>query len=97
MTRNTQRRVEVACPIYDREARAKIHRILDACLADNTKARLLQPDGSYVPCPQGGTPVDSQQLMMDQAVHDQAQTAVKITPPRLSLLRRFKNPFSRKK
>ena len=95
MTRNTQRRVEVACPIYDREARAKVHRILDACLADNTKARVLLPDGSYIPCPQGGPPVDSQQRMMDQAIQNQAPSQPAKRHP--SLPGWLKNPFSRKK
>ena len=76
MTRNTQRRVEVACPIHDRAAREKLHQILDLCLADNTKARILQSDGTYRHCPQGETPVDSQQALMDAA--QQAEPA----PPR---------------
>jgi len=68
MTRNTECRVEVACPIYDRDVRLRLHRILDACLADNTKARILQPDGSYLPCTAGELPVDSQQTMMNLAL-----------------------------
>ncbi|HIU33223.1 MAG TPA: polyphosphate kinase 1 [Candidatus Pullichristensenella excrementigallinarum] len=68
MTRNTQRRVEVACPILDRSIREKLHHILDVCLNDNTKARVLQSDGSYSLCPPDGPPLDSQQALLEQAL-----------------------------
>ena len=68
MTRNTQRRVETACPIYDSAVREKIHGIMDACLADNVKARELHSDGSYSPAPGGAERVDAQQLQMDGAL-----------------------------
>ncbi len=68
MTRNTQRRVETACPIYDSAVREKIHGIMDACLADNVKARELHSDGSYSPAPGGAERVDAQQLQMDRAL-----------------------------
>ncbi len=68
MTRNTQRRVEVACPIFDREIRGRLGHILALCLADNVKARQLQPDGSYVPLPRGEGPgVDCQRQLMEEA------------------------------
>ena len=75
MSRNTQRRVEIACPIYDGAVRTKLHAILDACLSDNTKARALQSDGTYLPRAQSGERVDSQQRMMDQAL------ACQVAPP----------------
>ena len=68
MTRNTQRRVETACPIYDAAVREKLHGIMDACLADNVKARALCPDGSYVPAQGGAARVDAQQLLMERAL-----------------------------
>lgn len=68
MTRNTQRRVETACPIYDSAVREKIHGIMDACLADNVKVRELHSDGSYSPAPGGAERVDAQQLQMDRAL-----------------------------
>lgn len=48
MTRNTERRVEIACPITEAPARQKIHKILDACLRDTLKARVMQSDGTYL-------------------------------------------------
>jgi polyphosphate kinase len=49
MPRNLYERVEVLTPIRDTLLRERVHReILDIYLADNAKARVLQPDGSYV-------------------------------------------------
>ena len=48
MPRNLFRRIEVAFPIEDGNLRERlISEILAATLADNTKARFLQPDGEY--------------------------------------------------
>lgn len=67
MTRNTEKRVEVACPIYDQAVREKIHYLMDTCWADNVKARALQRDGSYRTRPILEIPIDSQQMLMDKA------------------------------
>ncbi len=49
MPRNLFERCEVVFPVRDAAAKARIHdEILPALLADSTKARLLQPDGSYI-------------------------------------------------
>ena len=49
MPRNLFERCEVVFPVKDPAARARIHKeILPALLADNVKARLQQPDGSYL-------------------------------------------------
>jgi polyphosphate kinase 1 len=47
MTRNTTRRVEIACPILDTALKNYILQILQVYLHDNVKARLLQRNGSY--------------------------------------------------
>lgn len=47
MTRNTLRRVEVAVPIYDPAIRERILSMFDVMMADNVKARVQQPDGTY--------------------------------------------------
>lgn len=57
MPRNMERRVEVAFPVMDRRAKKKLREILSQYLADTVKARLLQPDGSYVRVDQGSAPV----------------------------------------
>jgi len=43
MPRNLNRRIEVACPIYDEEIKQEIKQMLRIQLADNTKARILDP------------------------------------------------------
>ncbi len=48
MTRNTLRRVEVACPIRDPEARERIETIFRVMWNDNCSARDQKPDGTYV-------------------------------------------------
>ena len=47
MTRNTEKRVEVACPIYDPVLKKRLVRYLNIMLADNVKARRMMPDGTY--------------------------------------------------
>ena len=93
MTRNTQRRVETACPIYDSAVRAKLNGIMDLCLMDNVKARELHADGSYSPVHGGEERLDAQQLQMERAIDAAAEPEP--APERESvigrLLRRFRN------
>ncbi len=70
MTRNLNRRVEVACPVYDPEAREMIRKILKIQLADNVKASFMQPDGSYRRKHyEGMIPLDSQSEFMKNPLH----------------------------
>ncbi|MEP6924629.1 MAG: polyphosphate kinase 1, partial [Pyrinomonadaceae bacterium] len=49
MLRNLDRRVEVVAPFLSSKIKKYVkNEILDSYLRDNTKARLLEPDGSYV-------------------------------------------------
>ncbi|MBQ8159598.1 MAG: polyphosphate kinase 1 [Clostridia bacterium] len=48
MTRNTVRRVEVATPIFRKELKDKLKKVMDVMWEDNYSARDQQPDGSYV-------------------------------------------------
>jgi polyphosphate kinase len=41
MTRNLDHRVEVACPIYDKDIQRELQTYLDIQWKDNTKARIL--------------------------------------------------------
>jgi len=60
MYRNLNNRVEAACPVKDRAARARLQRIIDVMLADHRKAWELLPDGRYVArTPPPGAPADS--------------------------------------
>ena len=44
MTRNLDRRVEIACPIYDKEVQREIRDIIELQLRDNVKARIINAD-----------------------------------------------------
>ncbi len=67
MPRNLDRRVEVLFPVKDPTIRAYLRgTLLEVELRDNTRARVLQPDGTHV-CrdpQQGEKPVDSQAWLM---------------------------------
>jgi polyphosphate kinase len=65
MPRNLFERCEVVFPIEDPALSARAREeILAAYLADNTKARLLQPDGTYIRAPKLGPPFSAQQHLM---------------------------------
>jgi polyphosphate kinase len=48
MPRNLDRRVELLVPVEDEECRQRLIEVLEIGLADNTKARQLLSDGTYV-------------------------------------------------
>lgn len=48
MSRNLDRRVEIMFPVEDAKLKKEVKHILNVQLADNVKAQLMQPDGSYV-------------------------------------------------
>ena len=92
MTRNTERRVEIACPIDSPAVRARLHDILFAMQHDTVKARVLQPDGSYQKKPAVPEPICAQDLLMQQAVsmaREQAQHASEEEHGLLHWLRRL--------
>ena len=68
MTRNTEKRVEVACPVRDKEVREQINHYLKIMLEDNIKARVLQRDGSYRKKEQSEPFIDSQAVFMEEAL-----------------------------
>ena len=86
MTRNTERRVEIACPVLDPTVRGQILHDIGVYLADNEKARMLLPDGSYAKADrQPGDPaVDAQAVFMEEALAEAAQAAASVprTPER---------------
>jgi polyphosphate kinase len=71
MPRNLFERCEVAFPVRDPAVLARIHdEILPAYLADTVKARLQQPDGSYIRSSKllkEAKPFDSQAFLMQLA------------------------------
>lgn len=96
MTRNTNRRVEVACPIDSPEVRRRLHDILDAMLLDSEKARVLQSDGSYCKKPQSSDSLCAQELLMQKA-EEQAKEAAEAQPPQKTTLWQRLRQFFRKR
>lgn len=80
MTRNTERRVEIACPIDNPAVRARLHDILYAMQHDTVKARVLQPDGTYCKKPAVQDPICAQDLLMQQAIENARKQAAQPAP-----------------
>ena len=80
MTRNTERRVEIACPIDNPAVRARLHDILYAMQHDTVKARVLQPDGTYCKKPAVPDPICAQDLLMQQAIENARKQAAQPAP-----------------
>jgi polyphosphate kinase len=67
MTRNTERRVEIACPILDEGIRRQIAHYVDILCRDTEKARFLDEQGHYHPVPdEGQPPLDAQAALMEE-------------------------------
>lgn len=69
MTRNTEKRVEVACPILDESIKKQINHYLQVMLSDNIKGRVMQADGTYRKLIGGDELVDSQEVFIKEALH----------------------------
>ena len=92
MPRNLFERCEVVFPVRDAAARARIHdEILPALLADTVKARLLQPDGTYVRAYKTikeGPPFSSQDFLMQLAEGKADLDAIPVATVSRSLAKR---------
>lgn len=64
MTRNTEKRVEVAFPVEDPDLKREIRGMLEVMLSDNVKARKINDDGDYERIPSDGEFIDSQKYFM---------------------------------
>lgn len=69
MTRNTEKRVEVACPVLDEDVRRQINHYLKIMLTDNVKARVLNTDGDYEKKELTEPLIDSQAVFMQEALN----------------------------
>jgi len=69
MTRNTERRVEVAAPVLDRRLSDRITEMFEIMLRDNVKAREQSSDGKYrhVERKEGEAELNSQLYFYDEA------------------------------
>lgn len=68
MTRNTEKRVEIACPIYDQKLKENIMEYFNMLLKDNMKARKMKSDGHYEMIESNEDPYNSQQACLDKAI-----------------------------
>ena len=64
MTRNVDRRVEIATPVLDPEIRKTIKAMLELMFKDNVKGRVLGNNGQYSAIPQLPEPVNSQEYFL---------------------------------
>lgn len=66
MTRNTERQVEVACPVTDKETRKRLFHIIDELKLDNVKARVMAPDGTYHRIKDNSSPRSCQEVFQQE-------------------------------
>lgn len=89
MSRNTERRVEVAVPILDPALKQEVIDYYQRLLKDNTKRRELQSDGTYKTIDVGENGrYDSQEEEIEWA-KNQNYIPEKTSPTFMSCLRRF--------
>jgi len=92
MPRNLYERVEVIYPVKDALLRERVkNEILEAYLADNLKARVLQKDGSYIRAwqaqgkrkpPTGTAAFNAQEFLIAVAEGKQPLEAIPPEPPK---------------
>ncbi|MEQ2457223.1 polyphosphate kinase 1 [Flavonifractor hominis] len=100
MTRNTERRVEIACPVLDPTVRRQIRHYVELFCGDTVKARNLCVDGSYAPVPvsEGIPGLDAQAALMAEAEQEALSTVAHPAVPqsgRPSFLQRLTARFRR--
>lgn len=79
MSRNTVRRVEVACPVEDERVKKRIREIFSALLKDNVKARIMTSSGDYIPAPKSpDTPdFDAQEFLYSESYRIAGEKALR--------------------
>ena len=83
MTRNTERRMEVALPILDPELKRILVNYVKAHMQDNVKGRRLTPELTYqkISLKKDGLKLNIQEALMNEQTR--AQLKVELTPPPL--------------
>ena len=74
MTRNMERRVELASPIYDKELQEQLMRYCEIVFGDNIKGRRVNEKGEYETIPQGDKPLSSQDYFIEAAEKREAES-----------------------
>ena len=70
MTRNMNKRVEIAFPIYDPNIKQRILNDLNIYLQDNVKARYIDSNGNYSKVMRGVELLSAQDYFMEHADDD---------------------------
>lgn len=78
MTRNLQRRVEIACPILEENTRNKTLKIAEIIENDDRKSRILQSDGTYTRSI-SENPLSAQDKFMEITIKNAQEKISKIT------------------
>ena len=68
MTRNVERRIEAACPVFDPEIKRRLLHILDTQLREDIRAWIMNPDGSYSLREDGDATFHCQDYFMHEAM-----------------------------
>lgn len=98
MTRNTQRRVEIAAPVYDEYLKNRIISIVETTKKDNVNAQILQSNDTYVRKSADSGSFDSQKYFITWANNKETQPAMpqpkksRTDRIRLSFLKKFRKP-----
>lgn len=74
MTRNTEKRVEIGCPIQDETLKNQILEYFNLLMNDNVKARKLNSNGHYEQIESNNVPLDSQEECMNLAIQMAKET-----------------------
>ena len=88
MPRNLERRVELLIPIEDHTAARRLLDVLDACFRDNTRAYVMQEDGSYIPVRNNAKPFSLQAHLQQLArlkAHDQERAGRLLLEPHVPI------------
>ena len=89
MTRNMERRVEIASPIRDRAIRAEILHYMDTQWEDDLQGRRMGPDGKYYKIKEDGS-LDCQKYFIDYYKKKEVED-IKIEEKKESFFRRILN------
>lgn len=92
MTRNTQRRVEIACPVENQILKEQIYKMLQIMLNDTVKGRKLYPDGQYRFRDREPFAIASQEQFMQLAI-ERAHNGISFKKQPDTLIRKFKHLF----
>ena len=96
MTRNLDYRVEILCPVKDKQLKQQIHHYWKTMWQDNCKARTMLPNGDMVPVESNPAEVyDAQKIFMQEAMSKKDNTDLtrqKILNTANKYLKKLKKP-----